>query len=132
MLPRDTSGLKNETGVWAIHGLPAIRILEKYMFIVHVHIHVRSEYVEAFKEAVADNAQNSINETGVARFDVLQQENDITRFVLVEIYKTEEDWAKHKETAHYLKWRDTVEAMMAEPRKGIRYRQVFPNVPGWD
>jgi quinol monooxygenase YgiN len=102
------------------------------MLIIHVFVHVRPEFIEGFKEAVRDNAQNSINETGVARFDVLQQEDDPTRFVLVEIYHSQEDWAKHKETAHYLRWRDTVEYMMAEPRKGVRYQQVFPNVPGWE
>ncbi|HON39704.1 MAG: putative quinol monooxygenase [Desulfomonilia bacterium] len=102
------------------------------MITIHVFVHVKPEYVEAFTEASAVNAQSSINETGVARFDVLQQEDDPTRFVLIEIYKTEEDIAKHKSTDHYSRWREAVEPMMAEPRKSIRYREVFPNVPGWD
>lgn len=102
------------------------------MFIVHVHVHVRPEHLEAFSEATVINAQSSIGETGISRFDVIQYTDDPTRFVLVEVYKTPEDSAKHKKTAHYLAWRDTVERMMAEPRKSFRYRQVFPNVAGWE
>lgn len=102
------------------------------MHIVHVLVHVKPDSIEAFKEATMENAQGSISESGVLRFDVLQQEEDPSRFVLVEVYKTPEDAAGHKGTAHYLKWRDMVAHMMAEPRKGIRYLQVFPNVPRWD
>ena len=96
------------------------------MFIVHVHVNVKSQFVEAFKEATLENASNSIKETGIARFDVLQEEDDPTCFVLVEAYKSVEASAAHKETAHYLKWRDAVAEMMAEPRKGIKYANLFP------
>ncbi len=101
------------------------------MNIVHVHVHVRPEFVEAFKQATIENASNSVKEAGVARFDVVQQADDPTRFVLVEIYKTIEASAAHKETAHYAKWRDTVAEMMAEPRQGIKYTNIFPDDAGW-
>lgn len=101
------------------------------MYIVHVHVHVKPEYVDAFKEASLDNASNSVKEPGVARFDVVQDLDDPTRFVLVEVYRTPEDPAKHKETAHYLRWRDTVADMMAEARKAVRYQNVFPGDEGW-
>ncbi|MBU1880116.1 MAG: antibiotic biosynthesis monooxygenase, partial [Chloroflexi bacterium] len=74
------------------------------MFIVHVHIHVKPELVEAFKAATLANARASIQEPGVARFDVIQQLDDPTRFILVEVYRTREDAAKHKDTAHYPVW----------------------------
>lgn len=101
------------------------------MFIVHVHAHVKPEFVEAFKEATLENARQSIQEPGVARFDVIQQEDDPTRFILVEVYRTPEDAAKHKETAHYPVWRDTVAEMMAEPRTSIKYINIFPDDAGW-
>ena len=96
------------------------------MFIVHVHVSVKSQFVEDFKKATVENASNSIKEAGVLRFDVIQQEDDHTRFVLVEVYKNAEASAAHKETAHYAKWRDTVAEMMAEPRQGIKYTTIFP------
>ncbi len=96
------------------------------MLIVHVHVSVKSQFVEDFKKATIENASNSIKEAGVARFDVIQQEDDHTRFVLVEVYKNLEASAAHKETAHYAKWRDTVAEMMAEPRQGIKYTTIFP------
>jgi (4S)-4-hydroxy-5-phosphonooxypentane-2,3-dione isomerase len=96
------------------------------MNIVHVHVHVKPEFVEAFKQATIENASNSVKEAGIARFDVIQQADDPTRFVLVEIYKTIEASAAHKETAHYAKWRDTVAEMMAEPRQGIKYNNISP------
>lgn len=102
------------------------------MFIVHVFVHVKPEYVEPFKEASLDNARNSIKEPGVARFDVIQQQDDPTRFVLVEVYRTPDDPARHKQTSHYQKWRDTVEAMMAEPRTATKFSNVFPGEDGWD
>ena len=101
------------------------------MNIVFVHVHVKSEFVEAFKQASLENASNSVKEEGIARFDVVQQSDDPTRFVLVEMYKTAEAPAAHKETAHYLKWRDTVAEMMAEPRQGIKYSNIFPDDSGW-
>jgi quinol monooxygenase YgiN len=101
------------------------------MLIVHVHVHVKPEMVEAFKEATAENAANSIQEPGIARFDVCQQADAPTRFVLVEAYYTPEDPARHKETAHYAKWRDAVEEMMAEPRRSVKYAEVFPQADAW-
>ncbi len=101
------------------------------MFIVHVHVHVKPEFVDAFRQATLKNARNSVQEPGVARFDVIQQLDDPTRFVLVEVYRTTEDPARHKETAHYHKWRDTVAEMMAEPRHSVKYANVFPADAGW-
>ncbi len=101
------------------------------MLIVHVFVHVKEEQVGAFKEATVENAENSVNEPGIARFDILQQQNDPTSFVLVEVYHTSEDPAKHKKTAHYRKWRDTVTDMMAEPRSSIKYSNIFPDEKGW-
>jgi len=101
------------------------------MLIVHVHAHVKPECVEAFREATVENAQNSIQEPGVARFDVIQQADDPTRFILVEVYRTPEAPAQHKDTAHYQKWRDAVAPMMAEPRTSVKYVNVFPPDAGW-
>jgi quinol monooxygenase YgiN len=95
------------------------------MFIVHVFVHVKDDQVEAFRSATVENASNSLKEPGVARFDVIQQMDDPTRFVLVEVYRTPDDPGRHKETAHYQKWRDTVADMMAEPRTSIKYNNVF-------
>lgn len=101
------------------------------MFIVHVHVHVKPEFVEAFKEATIENARNSVQEPGIARFDVIQQLDDPTHFVLVEVYRTPDDPARHKETAHYQIWRDTVAEMMAEPRSSVKYNNIFPGDEGW-
>ena len=101
------------------------------MYIVHVHVHVKPEFVDTFKQATVENASNSVQEEGVARFDVVQQADDPTRFILVEVYKSVEASAAHKETAHYLKWRDTVADMMAEPRQRIKYSNIFPDDGGW-
>ena len=102
------------------------------MFIVHVFVRVIPQKVEAFKAASIQNARESIKEPGVARFDVIQQSDDPTRFVLVEVYRTSDDPARHKETAHYQKWRETVADMMAEARSGVRYANIFPDEKGWD
>ena len=102
------------------------------MFIAHVFVHVKEDLIEAFKVATIENAQNSIQEPGIARFDVIQEQDDPTRFVLVEVYRTAEDPARHKETDHYLEWRDTVAEMMAEPRSAIKYRNDYPGENGWD
>ena len=101
------------------------------MYIVHVHVHVKPEFVEAFKQATVENASNSVKEAGVARFDVIQQSDDVTRFILVEVYKSVEASTAHKETVHYAKWRDTVAEMMAEPRQGIKYTNISPEDSGW-
>lgn len=102
------------------------------MYIVHVFVNVKEDMIDAFKAATIENARNSINEPGIARFDFVQQQDDPTRFVLVEVYRTGEDLAKHKETAHYQKWRDTVADMMAGPRSAIKFFNVHPNEKGWD
>lgn len=96
------------------------------MLIVHVFIHVKPDQVEAFKGATLENARNSMREEGVERFDVIQQELDPTRFVLVEVYRAPEAQLSHRETAHYQKWRAQAEPMMVEPRTSIRYVSVFP------
>jgi autoinducer 2-degrading protein len=101
------------------------------MFIVHVHVNVKADSVQAFRRATLENARSSVKEPGVARFDVLQQSDDPTRFVLVEVYRQPEDAGKHKETGHYAVWRDAVAEMMAEPRSSVKYANVFPDDPGW-
>ena len=102
------------------------------MLIVHVHVHVKPESVDAFRAASVENARNSVREPGIARFDVCQQADDPARFVLVEAYRTPDAPAAHKETAHYKRWRDAVEPMMAEPRRSTKYANVFPADDGWD
>lgn len=101
------------------------------MIVVHVHARVKPEFIEAFKEATIENARQSVREPGVARFDVIQQADDPARFVLVEVYRTPEAPAQHKETRHYQVWRDAVAEMMAEPRTSVRYVNVFPPDEGW-
>lgn len=114
--------------------LPARFVADKEtaMLIVHVHVHVKADQVEAFRAASVENAEQSVREPGIARFDVIQQQDDPTRFVLLEVYRTPNDPARHKETAHYKKWRDTVESMMAEPRTSVKYSNVFPERDGWN
>lgn len=101
------------------------------MFIVHVHVNVKPQYIDAFREASIENAKNSVQEAGVARFDVIQQIDQPNRFILIEVYRTAEDPARHKETAHYAEWRDTVEEMMAEPRQAVKFNNVYPDDEGW-
>jgi len=106
--------------------------MEDTMFIVHVFVHVKPDRIEEFKKATLENARNSVLEPGIARFDVVQHLEDPTRFILVEVYRTPEDPARHKETAHYQTWRDTVEDMMAESRTSIKLTNLFPDEKGWD
>jgi len=101
------------------------------MFIVHIHVHVKPEYVEAFKQASVANARESLKEPGVARFDLIQQADDPTRFMLLEVYRSVEDAGKHKETPHYKRWNEVVGPMMAEPRSRIIYRNIYPDESGW-
>ncbi len=101
------------------------------MYIVQVHIHVKSECIEAFKSASAENALKSLQESGVAQFDLIQQADDPTRFELIEVYLTPEDSGKHKETAHYYKWRQQAETMLAEPRTRTIYNNIFPPDQDW-
>lgn len=101
------------------------------MLIVHVHVHVKPECVEAFKQATLVNARESVKEPGVARFEVAQQQDDPTRFVLVEAYRDAVAPAAHKETRHYQTWRDTVAPMMAEPRASVKFENIFPDDNRW-
>lgn len=101
------------------------------MFIVHVQVKVRPEFVDDFIEATIENARNSVREPGIARFDVIQDLEDATQFVLVEVYRTPDDPARHKESAHYNVWRGKVSAMMAQPRSSAKYANIFPDEKGW-
>jgi quinol monooxygenase YgiN len=96
------------------------------MLVVQVHVHVKPDCVEAFKQASVANAVESLKEPGIARFDVLQQVDDPTRFILVEAYRTPEAPAAHKETAHYAAWRDAVANLMAEPRFSVKFTNLYP------
>jgi autoinducer 2-degrading protein len=101
------------------------------MLVVHVQVQVKPEYVEVFKAATLENARQSVLEAGVARFDVVQHQEDPTRFVLVEAYRTPDAPAAHKETRHYQVWRDAVAPMMAEPRTSVKYTSLFPDDTDW-
>jgi len=101
------------------------------MLVVHVHVHVKPEFIEAFKQATIENARHSLREAGIARFDLIQSTDDPTRFILVEVYRTDEAPAQHKETAHYRVWRDAVTPMMAEARTSVKYSNAFPPDDGW-
>ncbi|MDX1953741.1 MAG: antibiotic biosynthesis monooxygenase [Verrucomicrobiota bacterium] len=101
------------------------------MLVVHVQVRVKPDHLEAFKAATLENASASLLEPGIARFDLLQSIEDPTRFLLVEAYRTAEAPAQHKETAHYLKWRDAVAPMMAEPRSSSKFDSIFPAPDQW-
>lgn len=101
------------------------------MHIVHVFVHVREGHEADFERATLANAQASLAEPGVARFDVLRQHNDPRRFVLVEVYRSPAAALAHKETAHYARWRDAVAGWMAEPRSSITYANLHPDDSGW-
>jgi (4S)-4-hydroxy-5-phosphonooxypentane-2,3-dione isomerase len=101
------------------------------MLVVHIHVRVNAESVAAFRLATLENARASIQEPGIARFDVVQQQDDATHFVLVEAYRSPEAVTAHRATAHYAKWRDTVEPMMAAPRERTLYDSVFPYPENW-
>lgn len=101
------------------------------MLVVHVHVQVKAEHVAAFIEATRENSQASLKEPGVARFDVVQQLDDPTRFVLIEAYKSADAPAEHKATAHYAKWRDLVEPMMQSPRTSVKFQSLSPEEARW-
>lgn len=101
------------------------------MLVVHVHVQVKPEFIEAFKQATIANARESVKEPGIARFDFVQQQDDPARFVLVEAYRNADANAAHKETKHYLTWRDTVAPMMAAPRSPAKFTNIFPGDTGW-
>jgi len=100
------------------------------MYVAIVHVHVKPGDIAAFIGATRANHQGSIMEPGNFRFDVLQDANDPARFVLYEAYAGEDAAKAHKETAHYLAWRDAVADMMAEPRRGDLYVGLLPGVAG--
>lgn len=97
------------------------------MLVVHVHVHLKPEAIEAFKTASLENARSSIQEPGIARFDVIQQQDDPKRFVLVEVYRTPEAPSAHKATPHYATWRERVAPMMAEPRQSVKFINLSPD-----
>jgi quinol monooxygenase YgiN len=101
------------------------------LIIVHVHVHVKPDAIEAFRAASIDNARESVREPGIARFDVVQSTEDPTRFVLVEVYRSADAPAAHKATAHYARWRDAVADLMAEPLTAARFVNVVPEDAGW-
>jgi (4S)-4-hydroxy-5-phosphonooxypentane-2,3-dione isomerase len=101
------------------------------MVILVVHLHVKPDHLEAFREATLENARNSRQEPGVVRFDVLQQSDDPTRFVLYEVYRDAEAPARHRETAHYNAWVAKVPDLLAEPRTRAMYSNVSPSDQNW-
>ena len=96
------------------------------MHILIVQARIKPELIEAFKQATTVNAENSAKEPGVARFDFLQQQDDPTRFVLIEVYRDSNAPAQHKQTAHYLAWAKAVSHMFQEPRTRAFYTNIFP------
>jgi autoinducer 2-degrading protein len=96
------------------------------MIVTLVYVQVKSEYVKEFTEATRENHKNSVTENGNIRFDILQDANDPSKFVLYEAYATEQAAAAHKETPHYLAWRDKVAPWMAKPREGVKHKLLFP------
>jgi autoinducer 2-degrading protein len=96
------------------------------MIVTCVYIYVKAGYIDDFKQATIENHQQSVQEPGNLRFDLLCDAQDKQRFMIYEAYESEEAAAAHKNTLHYLKWRDTVADWMAEPRKGIKYNIVTP------
>jgi len=101
------------------------------MLVVHVQVRVKPDSIDAFRAATLANAQASVREPGIARFDVCQQADDPARFILVEVYRDAGAPARHKETAHYAAWRAAVEPLMAEPRTSVKLGNVFPDDAGW-
>ena len=101
------------------------------MLVVHVHVHVKAEHLQAFLDATLANARESLKEPGIARFDILQQQDDPTRFLFVEAYRNADAPTAHKETRHYQLWRDTVAPMMAEPRSSVKFHNAFPADQDW-
>jgi quinol monooxygenase YgiN len=104
---------------------------EKTMYVLQVFCRVKAEFVNEFMEASRDNARNSVLEPGVVRFDFHQQLDDPTKFTIIEVYRDANAPAKHRETAHYLRWRDIVGDMLAEARTRVEYRNVFPEDDNW-
>jgi autoinducer 2-degrading protein len=106
-------------------------MIEGGMYIVHIHIQVMAGDEEAFMEASLINAKSSVQEPGIARFDVLRETDDPARFLFIEVYRDTDAAVRHKETAHYAVWRDTVAGMMEAPRVAVKYGNLFPDDGGW-
>ena len=102
------------------------------MLIVVVHVHVVAGGSDAFERATLENARASLREPGIARFDVIRQQDDPQRYLLIEVYRSADAPAAHKETAHYLKWRDAVAPLMASPRTSLKYENLAPPDAGWE
>jgi autoinducer 2-degrading protein len=98
------------------------------MHVTLVHVHVLPDHIDDFIRASEANHAASIQEPGNLRFDILQSPDDPVRFVLYEAYRSAEDAAAHKQTAHYLTWRESVADWMAEPRQGIPFNGLFPRL----
>lgn len=101
------------------------------MFIVHVHIHVKPDRIQDFIQATRENAIASLKEKGVKRFDVFQLEESSEFFILEEAYVCQADAGSHKDTPHYKKWKNAMESMMAEPRRSIRLKNLYPEDQNW-
>ena len=101
------------------------------MLIVIVYVHVKERDVDAFSKISIENASHSCQEEGVSFFDVLQENDDPTKFVLLEVYKDEVAAKAHKETVHYQKWKETVADMMVEPRQSVKYHEIYPSAEFW-
>ncbi len=101
------------------------------MLVVHVHVYVVPDGVDAFVAATLANARNSVQEPGIARFDIIRDDDDPTHFVLNEVYRSQAATVAHKETAHYAQWRDTVAPLMAKPRQALKFSNVYPDDAGW-
>ncbi len=101
------------------------------MFVIHVQVHVKPPFIDAFKKACIENAKDSLKEEGIVRFDIVQEQEDPTRFLLIEIYRNREATSKHKETLHYRDWRDKVLPMMAQPRKSTFFTTIYPDDKNW-
>jgi autoinducer 2-degrading protein len=101
------------------------------MIVALVSSRVKPEHVQAFIAATLENARHSVQEDGIARFDFIQQEDDPTHFMLIEVFRSPEAQQAHRETAHYLAWRDAVADLLAEPRVGVRYLPLFPDQALW-
>jgi (4S)-4-hydroxy-5-phosphonooxypentane-2,3-dione isomerase len=96
------------------------------MLVIQVNVHVNDDQIEQFIKATEENVKNSVLETGVARFDFFQNQEEPTRFILIEAYRDENAPTRHKETEHYKKWKAAVEPMMSEPRFSIKYSNILP------
>jgi len=101
------------------------------MLVVHVHLKIKPECLQDFIEVTRQNARESLKEDGIARFDLIQQKEDPTRFILIEAYRTSEAPSLHKKTRHYALWRDLVEPMQAEPRYSLKFESLYPEESEW-